>query len=120
MSELVIRPAKREESALVLDFIKQIAHYEKLSHLVEADELLIHEALFVNHDAAAIIAFFEGTPVGFALYYYSFSTFKGRKGLYLEDLFVKEEYRHKGYGKELIFYLIKLAKAQNCGRMEWS
>jgi len=120
MSKILIRPAKEDESPLVLDFIKQIAAYERLSHLVEATESMIHEALFVNHDCEAIIAFCEGVPVGFALYYYSFSTFKGKKGLYLEDLFVKEEYRHKGYGKALITYLMRISKTIKVGRMEWS
>jgi GNAT superfamily N-acetyltransferase len=120
MADFLIRPAKEDESGLVLDFIKQIAAYEKLSHLVEATEHKIHESLFVNHDAKAIIAFENDIPVGFALYYYNFSTFKGKKGLYLEDLFVKEEHRHKGYGKALITYLIRQASIEKVGRMEWA
>ncbi len=120
MTNLEIRPARPDECHLVLAFIKLIAEYERLTHLVEATEAMIHQALFVNHDCEVVIAFEAGAPVGFALYFYNFSTFKGKKGLYLEDLYVKEEYRHRGYGKALITYLIRQAKAQQLGRMEWT
>ncbi len=115
-----IRQAKKEEVGLVLKFIKGIAEYEKLSDQVEANEEILYDSLFVKEDAKVIIAFDENkTPLGFALYFYNFSTFKGKKGLYLEDLFVYPEHRGKGYGNMLFKYLITEAKKNNCGRMEW-
>ncbi len=123
MSDLMpitIRAAKEDETGIVLDFIKGIADYEKLSDQVTTDEQTLHDSLFVRNEAKVIIAFDEtNTPLGFALYFYNFSTFKGKKGLYLEDLFVYPKYRGKGYGNMLFNYLIDEAKRNNCGRMEW-
>ncbi len=118
--QLEIRPAREHECGLVLDFIRKIAAYELLSEHVVATKELLYQAIFVNHDCHVIIAFEADTPVGFALYFYNFSTFKGKKGLYLEDLYVDEKYRKKGYGKQLIKYLIAHAARTNCGRMEWT
>ncbi len=114
-----IRKAREDEAGLVLDFIKKIAAYEKMIDEVEADEASIYDSLFVKHDAEVVFGCEDGVPVGFALFFHNFSTFVGRKGLYLEDLFVIPEKRGKGYGKALLLYLVNLAKERNCGRMEW-
>jgi len=116
----IIRPVRMDECELVTNLIKGIAEYEKLSDQVEATPEKLYQALFVEGSCKAVIGLENGTPVGFALYFYNFSTFKARKGLYLEDLFIKEPYRHKGYGKRFFLYLIKEAKKENCGRMEWT
>ncbi len=118
---LTIRHATVEDVPLILAFIKGIAEYEKLLHEVEATEAMLAENLFGNKPAAhVIIAFEDYTPVGFALYFYNFSTFRSKKGLYLEDLFVWPEYRGKGYGKALFSQLLERASQSGCGRMEWS
>ncbi|MDY0024151.1 MAG: GNAT family N-acetyltransferase [Candidatus Izemoplasmatales bacterium] len=116
---LQIRYALENESELILDFIKGIAEYEKLSDQVIATKEDIYNSVFVEKSAKVIIAFLDGVPAGFALFFYNFSTFKGRKGLYLEDLFVYKEFRGKGIGNKLFEYLLKEAKLNNCGRMEW-
>lgn len=119
MPKFEIRPAKESESALVLDFIKKLAKYEKMLDEVEATVDTIHESLFVKHDAEVVFGCEDGVPVGFALFFHNFSTFVGRKGLYLEDLFVIPEKRGLGYGKALLLHLAHLAKERHCGRMEW-
>ncbi len=116
---LEIRYAKPSESKLILEFIKGIAEYEKLSDQVIATEDNIKSSIFENKNANVIIAFLDGVPVGFALFFFNYSTFKGRKGLYLEDLFVYKEYRKLGIGKALFNELLKIAKEEKCGRMEW-
>ena len=116
---LSIKDAKREDSQLILDFIKGIAIYEKMADDVEATLKDIETSIFDQEDAHVIIAYLDNEPVGFALYYYNYSTFKGRKGLYLEDLFIYKEHRHKGIGNQLFDYLKNKAKTENCGRMEW-
>jgi len=116
---LEIRYAKPSESKLILEFIKGIAEYEKLSDQVIATEDNIKSSIFENKNAYVIIAFLDGVPVGFALFFFNYSTFKGRKGLYLEDLFVYKEYRKLGIGKALFNELLKIAKEEKCGRMEW-
>lgn len=119
MSKFEIRPAKENEAGLVLEFIKKLAVYEKMINEVEATEATIYESLFVKHDAEVVFGCEDGVPVGFALFFHNFSTFVGRKGLYLEDLFVIPEKRGLGYGKALLLYLARLARDRNCGRMEW-
>ena len=114
-----IRPAQPTEAALVLDFIKKLAVYEKCADEVVADEATLHHSLFVERSAEVVFAEEDGAVVGFALFFHNFSTFVGRKGLYLEDLFVLPEKRGKGYGKALLKHLAKLAVERNCGRMEW-
>lgn len=114
-----IRPAKPEECGLVLDFIKRLAEYEKCADEVVADEDTLHHSLFVEHSAEVLFAEEEGSVVGFALFFHNFSTFVGRKGLYLEDLFILPEKRGKGYGKALLKHLAQLAVERHCGRMEW-
>jgi GNAT superfamily N-acetyltransferase len=114
-----IRPAKPEEAGLVLDFIKKIAAYEKCADEVVADEATIYHSLFVEHSAEVVFAEEDDAVVGFALFFHNFSTFVGRKGLYLEDLFILPEKRGRGYGKALLKYLANLAVERHCGRMEW-
>ena len=118
-SKCIIRPAEPHEAWLVLDFIKRLADYEKCADEVVADEATLYHSLFVEHSAEVVFAEEEGTVVGFALFFHNFSTFVGRKGLYLEDLFVLPEKRGRGYGKALLKYLAKVAVERNCGRMEW-
>ncbi len=119
MSSFTIRKAEENEAGLVLEFIKKLAVYEKMIDEVEADEATIHDSLFVKKDAEVVFGCEDGVPVGFALFFHNFSTFVGRKGLYLEDLFVIPEKRGLGYGKALLLHLARLAKERNCGRMEW-
>ena len=115
----VIRKAEREDAALVLGFIKGIAKYEKMENEVEATVELLEEQLFDKGRAEVIFAMEDGKEVGFALFFHNFSTFVGRGGLYLEDLYVYPEYRGKGYGKALFLELVRIANERKCGRMEW-
>ena len=118
-SNFNIRPAQSGEEGLVLEFIKRLAEYEKCADEVVADEATLHQSLFVEHSAEVVFAEEDGAVIGFALFFHNFSTFVGRKGLYLEDLFIVPEKRGKGYGKALLKYLANLAVERNCGRMEW-
>ena len=119
MTTLNIRPARPDEAGLVLDFIKRLAEYEKCTDDVVADEATIYNSLFVERSAEVVFAEEDGTVVGFALFFHNFSTFVGRKGMYLEDLFVLPEKRGLGYGKALLKYVARIAVERNCGRMEW-
>ena len=119
MTTLNIRPARPNEAGLVLDFIKRLAEYEKCTDDVVADEATIYHSLFVEHSAEVVFAEEDETVVGFALFFHNFSTFVGRKGMYLEDLFVLPEKRGLGYGKALLKYVARIAVERNCGRMEW-
>ena len=119
MSTFTIRPARPDETGLVLEFIKKLAVYEKCADDVVADEATLHQSLFVEHFAEVLFGEEDGTVVGFALFFYNFSTFVGRKGLYLEDLFILPEKRGRGYGKRFLKHLAQLAVEQGCGRMEW-
>ena len=114
-----IRPAKPEETGLVLGFIRKLAAYEKCADEVVADEATLYHSLFVEHSAEVVFAEEDGAVVGFALFFHNFSTFVGRKGLYLEDLFILPEKRGLGYGRALLKYLARLAVECHCGRMEW-
>lgn len=114
-----IRKAVREDAGLVLEFIKGIARYEKMDNEVVATVGMIEEQLFDKGRAEVIFAAENGREVGFALFFHNFSTFVGRSGLYLEDLFVLPEYRGRGYGKALFLELVRIARERNCGRMEW-
>lgn len=118
-SSFNIRLARPDEAGLVLDFIKRLAEYEKCADEVVADEATLYHSLFEERAAEVVFAEEDGAVVGFALFFHNFSTFVGRKGLYLEDLFILPEKRGKGYGKALLKYLAKLAVERNCGRMEW-
>lgn len=116
-----IRFAKIDDTDLILNFIRELAIYEKLLDDVSANADLIRNALFSERKyAECIIAEYNHQPVGFALFFHNFSTFKGKPGLYLEDLFVNPEYRGKGIGKSLLIELAKIAKERNCSRFEWS
>jgi GNAT superfamily N-acetyltransferase len=120
---LVIRPATPADVPLVFQFIRDIAEYEKLSHEVVGSEELLAASLFPTGHAPAVhcqLAFWDDRPAGFALYFFNFSTFLTRPGLYLEDLFVKPELRGRGIGKKLLLQLAKLANERGCGRMEWT
>ena len=117
--EFIIRQAKPDEVGLVLGFIKKLAAYEKCADEVVADEATLYHSLFVEHSAEVVFAVEDGTAIGFALFFHSFSTFVGRKGLYLEDLFILPEKRGQGYGKALLEHLAKIAVERDCGRMEW-
>ncbi len=115
-----LRHAIEADVPLILDLIKGIAEYEKLSHEVVATEELLRKNLFGERPFAEVVLGYQGnTPVGFALFFHNFSTFTGRPGIYLEDLFVYEEFRGKGYGKVLLLYLALLARERECGRLEW-
>jgi GNAT superfamily N-acetyltransferase len=116
-----IRTAVAADIPLILDFIRRLAEYEKLSHMVVATEALLQEQIFGPKSHIEVLLAFEGTqPVGFAVFFHNFSTFLGRKGLYLEDLLVLPEMRGRGYGKSLLLRLARIARERNCGRFEWS
>ena len=116
---LTFRSATEQDTGLVLQFIRALAEYEKMLDLVVADEALLEDQLFRKKNAEVIFAMEDGKEVGFALFFHNFSTFLGRSGLYLEDLYVFPEYRGKGYGKALLRKLASLAVDRGCGRMEW-
>jgi len=117
----MIRIATIDDVPLILQLIKGIAAYEKLSHQVEATEAKLRNTLFgEKRYADVILAFDEDKPVGFALFFMNYSTFKAMPGIYLEDLFVEPEQRGKGFGKSLLNEVINIAKQRNCGRVEWS
>jgi GNAT superfamily N-acetyltransferase len=121
LKDFEIRPAADGDAPLVMSFIKKLAVYEKLAHKVTATEDLLRETLFGERRyAEVIIGYDRGEPVGFALFFHNYSTFLGKPGVYLEDLYVDEEHRGRGFGKALLGYLAKLAKERNCGRLEWS
>ena len=113
------RFATEKDVALILDFIKALAEYEKMSDQVIADENLLREWIFDKKKAEVIFALENGKEVGFALFFHNFSTFLGRAGIYLEDLFVFPEYRGHGHGKALIRELARIAVERGCGRLEW-
>jgi GNAT superfamily N-acetyltransferase len=118
--ELHIRHAQIEDIPSLLTLIQELADYEKLSKEAVASEDLLNYWLFEQKRAEALILEVDQGVIGFALYFHNFSTFLGKAGLYLEDLYIRPEYRHKGYGKQVFKYLAKLALDRGCGRMEWS
>ncbi|HEY5586111.1 MAG TPA: GNAT family N-acetyltransferase [Ruminiclostridium sp.] len=115
-----LRFAEVEDVTLILGFIKELAEYENMINDVVATEEVLREALFDRRAAEVIIGEYAGKPVGFALFFHNFSTFRGQSGIYLEDLYVKPEMRGKGIGKIMISFLAKLALERKCGRLEWS
>ena len=120
-STVSIRPATPSDTALILRFIRELAVYEKLEHAVVATEQDIERALFGEQPHAEVVIAEEGDqPAGFALYFQTFSTFRGRPGLYLEDLYVTPASRGKGYGRALLAHLAQIAVARGCARFEWS
>lgn len=121
VQDLFIRQAQEEDVPLLLDFIKQLADYEKLSHVVVADAESLRRTLFGEIAfAEVILADYQNQSVGFALFFHTYSTFLGKPGIYLEDLFVVPAMRGKGIGRQLLKYLARLTKERNCGRLEWS
>ena len=119
LSDFKLRFAELSDVSLILGFIKELAEYEKMSHDVVATEEVLRESLFERKIAEVIIGEFQNRPVCFALFFYNFSTFLGKPGIYLEDLFVKPEMRGKGIGKIMLSFLAKLAIERKCGRLEW-
>ncbi|HEV2614665.1 MAG TPA: GNAT family N-acetyltransferase [Gammaproteobacteria bacterium] len=120
MEKFNIKPATSSDVPLILNFIKELADYEKLLHEVVATEEILLETLFSDHaHAEVVIGYLDNKPVSFALFFHNFSTFLGRPGIYLEDLFVKPEARGKGIGQKMLAYLAHLAKKRKCGRLEW-
>ncbi len=116
-----IKSATASDVPLILSFIKKLAVYEKLASEVTATEEILRETLFGQRRyAEVIIGYHRGEPVGFALFFHNYSTFLGKPGIYLEDLFVDEQHRGKGFGKALLVHLARLTKQRNCGRLEWS
>ncbi len=120
VSEFNIRIAEESDVKLILQFIKGLGEYEKLSHEVVATEQKLRKTLFQQKMAEVIIGEFKGEPVGFALFFHNYSTFLGQAGIYLEDLFIIPEMRGKGFGKTMLKYLAKLAVERDCGRLEWA
>ncbi|MCF0147627.1 MAG: GNAT family N-acetyltransferase [Clostridium sp.] len=120
IENLRIRETNEEDCSFILSLIKEIAEYEKMSDQVVATEESLRESIFKNKRAEAVIIEQDGKAVGYALYFYNFSTFIGKSGLYLEDIFIKKEVRGKGIGKEVFKFLVKKAKEEGCKRMEWS
>ena len=121
MKGIEIREAVENDSAQILTFIKELASYEKAIDEVVAEEKDIRESVFgSNSSVNALICTLDENPIGFAVYFYNYSTWQGKKGLYLEDLYVSPEHRGVGAGKELLKHLAKIAVSQCCGRFEWS
>ena len=120
MEILTYRFAEEKDIAVILEFIKELAEYEKMLNDVVADEKLLKEWIFDKKKAEVILAEVDGKNAGFALFFHNFSTFLGKAGIYLEDLFVKPEFRGKGIGKGLLKQLAKITVERGCGRLEWS
>jgi GNAT superfamily N-acetyltransferase len=121
VADFVICPAREEDVPLILSFIRELAEYERLSHEVVATEAGLREELFGPRPVAeVVIGCYQETPVGFALFFHNMSTFVGRRGLYLEDLYVRPAYRGRGYGRALLLHVARLAKERGCGRFEWA
>ncbi|MEQ1897330.1 MAG: GNAT family N-acetyltransferase [Vicinamibacterales bacterium] len=116
-----IVPATVRDVPAIFGMIRALAEYERLAHAVSTSEDALREVLFGPSPAAEVVLGYEGAePVGIAIFFHNFSTFLGKRGLYLEDLFVKPEYRGRGYGRRLLAHLAALAVERDCGRMEWS
>ena len=119
MTKPEFRFAERRDTALILKFIKDLAEYEKMADLVVATPEMLEEEIFEKRKAEVLFVMENGREVGFALFFHNFSTFLGRAGLYLEDLFVLPEFRGKGYGKATLKKLAQIAVERGCGRFEW-
>ena len=120
MSQVEFRRAEEKDAALILRFIRELAAYEKLDGQVVATEELLREWIFEKGKAEVLFPVEKGVEVGFALFFHNFSTFLGRAGLYLADLYISPEYRGKGYGKATLQKLARIAVERGCGRLEWS
>ncbi|USX26372.1 GNAT family N-acetyltransferase [Oxalobacteraceae bacterium OTU3CINTB1] len=120
-SDLTIRPAEPADVSAIFGMIFELAVFEKLEHMVVANESMLHESLFGDKPGCeALVGEANGEVVAFALFFHNFSTFLCKKGLYLEDLYVKQACRGRGYGKQMLVALARLAVERNCGRFEWS
>lgn len=117
---MVFRYAERKDLSLILKFIKDLATYENMLDEVVANEEILEEGIFVQKKAEVIFVVVDDKEVGFALFFHNFSTFLGRSGIYLEDLFILPEYRGRGYGKAVLKKLAAIAVERKCGRLEWS
>ena len=117
--QLSFRSAERQDTRLILKFIRELADYEGLLDEVVADEKTLESELFDKKNAEVIFAVADGREIGFALFFHNFSTFLGRAGLYLEDLYISPEYRGKGFGKAMLAKLADIAVSRGCGRLEW-
>ena len=116
-----IKAATESDVPIILSLVKKLARYERLSQEVVATEELLQETLFDKPRTAEVaIGYLETNPVGFVLFFHNYSTFLGKPGLYIEDLFVDEDYRRRGYGRALLLHVARLAKERRCGRLEWS
>lgn len=121
MASIRIVPAQVDDVPVILRMIRALAEYEQLTHEVVATEDDLRHSLFGPRPAAEVVLAYAGdTPIGFALFFHNFSTFLGRHGLYLEDLFVVPDWRGKGVGKQLLAHVASIAESRNCGRMEWA
>ena len=121
MDALIVTPATEDDVPLILQLIHELAEYERLSHEVVATEDDLRRTLFgARPYAEALMARWEGAPAGFALFFHNYSTFLGRPGLYLEDLFVRPAHRRRGIGRRLLAHLARLARERGCGRVEWA
>lgn len=116
---LNIRFATKEDIPTIKRFILELADYEKLLDQVSADEEKIENSIFIEKSAQALIVEYGGKPIGHAIFFYNFSTFLAVKGLYIEDIYITPEMRHRGFGKQIFQHLARLAREQDCGRMEW-
>ncbi|MDF2701132.1 MAG: hypothetical protein K0S10_76 [Rubrobacteraceae bacterium] len=121
MPEVEIRVATEDDVPLILSLIRELAEYERLSHEVVATEETLHDSLFGQRRVAeTLLAYLGDDPAGFALFFHNFSTFLGRPGIYLEDLYVRPEFRSAGVGRTLLVRIAGLAKERGCGRLEWA
>jgi GNAT superfamily N-acetyltransferase len=119
-SQIYIRESKMDDIPLILSFIKELAEFEKLSDQVSVSEKILKDSLFGSKRYAEVfIAEYENKPAGQVLFFHNFSTFKGKPGIYIEDLYVRPQFRGQGIGKALLKYMIELAKKRNCSRVEW-
>jgi GNAT superfamily N-acetyltransferase len=117
---IILRSAQKKDTTLIINFIRELAEYEHLSSMLEVDEINLQKYIFKKKMVEVIIAEYDNKPAGFTLFFNNFSTFLGKPGIYIEDLFVKPEFRGKGLGKHLLSYLAKLVKERNYGRLEWA
>ncbi len=117
---LTFRRAQPEDMGLLLSLIKELARYEHLEHEVTATEEILSEWLFAKKKAEVIFPMLENEAIGYVLYFYNFSTFLGKAGIYVEDLFIRPEFRHKGHGKALLRHIVRKAEAEGLGRVEWA
>ncbi|MDZ4660744.1 MAG: GNAT family N-acetyltransferase [Pseudomonadota bacterium] len=116
-----IRPARKSDVKIILQFVKELAAFERLSHQVNLTEMKVKKSFLAKNSVAkTLIIEKNGVPCGFAVYFYNFSTFLGSKGIYLEDLYIRSEFRRQGLGRKVFAYLANLAVKEKCQRFEWS